>query len=491
VEHLVFGLLQNPLPFWSREVASKLRNLTLSWSRYDYHRRIIEETSIDRILMEALESGYKYCFIQSYGHIISEHWYPEEQKGISLLTALEHWIEETDFFVTGHILHQNGVYGLDEKCLLVDLEDYREWDCPAFNPQCPEPVEVIRPVDRSRGLFPTDQVNMTRPQLPGWNFIRESLERQKPVYRFNEDIRHLTLNLVSREPTPGFTHYLTQGLADFSAQGEEHLLTEDQTKFLTLVDLQFKNAPHGVFLWNLEPYDDIASPAQGFQPPLTSLYSVAAGFKPNRILFTHGFDEKTRVVFFDYSLKALEVKRVLHEEWDGEDFPRFVKYLFRKFPYPETYYQLWKDVTPENLDWRDIDRMWLQELEKWGGEDVFRQHWKEYKKLKHLYIHCNILTDPGPLIDCIEPEPNAVIWWSNAFFTMYSNWHYPVDERKQYFEDWINKLAQKNPHLLVNGSDYNNTGINHISVQQYLQHCQMLNPDYLNPVPFHKVEIRY
>jgi hypothetical protein len=35
-------------------------------------------------------------------------------------------------------------------------------------------------------------------------------------------------------------------------------------------------------------------------------------------------------------------------------------------PPPGTYYQLWKGVTPENLDWKEIHRLWRQELEKWG-----------------------------------------------------------------------------------------------------------------------------
>src|SRR5215469_14732308 len=60
-------------------------------------------------------------------------------------------------------------------------------------------------------------------------------------------------------------------------------------------------AERGVFVLNYESYDDIPGPPAGFSPPVSTLYCVAAGLKPNRILETHGFDDASRVVFFDYS----------------------------------------------------------------------------------------------------------------------------------------------------------------------------------------------
>ena len=42
-------------------------------------------------------------------------------------------------------------------------------------------------------------------------------------------------------------------------------------------------------------------------------YSVAAGLKSNWILQTHGFDDKTTLVYLDYSEQALRFKRLLHE----------------------------------------------------------------------------------------------------------------------------------------------------------------------------------
>ena len=78
-----------------------------------------------------------------------------------------------------------------------------------------------------------------------------------------------------------------------------------------------EKAGRGVFVLNYESYDDIAEPPPGFTPPVSTLYCVAAGLKPNRILATHGVDADSRVVFFDYSQQALDFRRGLDGECGG------------------------------------------------------------------------------------------------------------------------------------------------------------------------------
>ena len=72
--------------------------------------------------------------------------------------------------------------------------------------------------------------------------------------------------------------------------------------------------------------------------------------------------------------------------------------LFQRFPHPDTFYQLWDDVTPENVDWKDIEFVWQRELNRWGGPDAMRDHWQAYARLEHEYVCCNLLTDPAPLL---------------------------------------------------------------------------------------------
>jgi hypothetical protein len=485
---LVFGLLASSADLTDTKLAAKLRSYTISWSRYGYRGPILEDTTIDAILIRALQRGYRWCLIQRVGHIIDEHWYPSHWNRVTFEAGLAGWLETTDFFVTGNI-SRNGSkgFGLDDRCLLVDLSLYDAFGRPAYDCVVNDPVECVEPLvrrlerdgcSRLAALMPGRERRMRIPSARGWKFIDVSLRDGKPVYQFPPELDE---HRVVLSPTAG----------DGGCRMEAPTNGERQQRFLAAIDVQAQNARRGVFLWNIESYKDMQTPPQFFQGPISSLYSVAAGFKPNAILHSHCFDDQSRVVFFDYSANALEVKRLLQEEWDGHDYPRFVQYLFRKMPYPETYYQLWGGQTPETVAGADLDRFWQAELSRWGGERAFAEHWQRYRSLRHEYMHCNVLTEPTQLFETIDDRPGAVIWWSNAFFTMYGNWLYTLEERRRLYTAWIEGLASQNPEMVLYGSDYNNQSVNQLRARDYLRYYSETNWDDLTPLQVGKYEIRF
>ena len=101
----------------------------------------------------------------------------------------------------------------------------------------------------------------------------------------------------------------------------------DQAHFLAGIHQLTGNLRNAIFVWNLESYDDIETPSKAFRPPLSTLYTVSAGFKPNRILQTHGFDANTRMVVFDYSPQGLKFRRLLQEI-----YIQWIEKLARKAP---------------------------------------------------------------------------------------------------------------------------------------------------------------
>ena len=113
-EGLVFGVVDSPLP--DPGLGHKLRDLTISWSRYDYRGLILEDRTIVAVLEQAAELGYRWCLVQRVGNIILERW-----EGDGAQTRLDHcvseWIAEHDFLALG-------AAGNDH-CLLVDV---RRWD---------------------------------------------------------------------------------------------------------------------------------------------------------------------------------------------------------------------------------------------------------------------------------------------------------------------------------------------------------------------------
>ncbi len=495
---LVFGILDTSRDIADDTATDTYRGFTISWSRYGYQDVIIQRDSVNGILDAAVAGGHRYCFIQSYGCVLAERWKLEERQHPDFFAALEAWVSSNEFLISGELTGQSDTwYGFEPGCLLVDLKVYERLGSPAFDVAADGAVELPsvdadQQDERIVALWPTARTEMRHPTLWGWNMLRAGIEADLPASSFSSDIRSHTLNLeaTSAVRRNAMQPFLGDGIAQYDGLHDVSELTVDQRAFLDVLKPQTGNARNGVFLWNIESYADIESPRDDFRRPVSTLYGVAAGFKPARMLFTHGFGPDTRVVYFDYSPAALTIKQRIVEQWDGEDFPRFVDYLFREFPHPETFYQLWDNVTPDNVDPKDIDFVWQRELQRWGGPDRLKSFWQEYSQLKHEYVLCNLLMDPAPLLESITNEPSAMIWWSNAFFTMYGNWFYSIGQRKQAYDHWAKQLAEVNPHLHLFGSDFNNTNVNSIRAGEYWEQYRRTDGDGLSPCKLYRTEIR-
>jgi hypothetical protein len=449
---LVFAIAGAPPTPGHPALAAKLRDLTISWSRYDYRGRILEDATVEGVLDQAVELGYRWCLVQEPGHLILERWHADAAHERFALSVMR-LIDEREFLMLGAVVGDDfRGHRLDDQCLVVDVGRYAELGRPA-----------------------------------GSELADVSLRNGLPVHDLGAvfEGRRLALGRQGRR----LARYLGNGILSYGDR--ETGLDAETGAFLADVRRQVADAPRGVFLWNLEPYDDVQTTPQGFEPPVSSLYCVASGFKPNMILESLGFDDRTRVVFFDYSANALEVKRLLLDDWDGRDFPAFARRLFRKVPSRVAYYHLWDGATPETLDWTTMERAWERELELWGGERAFEEHWSRYRRLRHEFVVCDLLESATPLLARVEPERDAVVWWSNAFFTVRGNWLYEADERRRLYERWIDGLAERNPELFLYGSDFCNSSVNDIRAREYLALLRDTSPNELVPLGAGAVEIRF
>lgn len=495
---LVYGLLDTSSSMADPRVAARLRDLTITWSRYDYHGPIIERATIDAILARAAEQGFRYCFIQGYGQIIPERWDPGRNGGPDFRSALIEWVREQRLLAAGRILSDgDGGYGLDPRCLLVDVAAYVQCGRPSFGDpdgrsrELPTALEIGHD-GHIAALQPSGRSRRAVPGLPGWGLVRASLHHGIPVLTLPTPIREHVLDL---RPGPSAD---ANGSDGASAGGLDPAGSDDgagerdrpQAAFLASVRLQAENARRGVFLWNLEAYHDVETPPPGFAGPVSTLYAVAAGFKPNRILQTHGMDPETRVVFFDYSAQALAVRRTMVEEWDGEDFPRFARGLLDRFPPSGTFYQGGADARPDTIDWTAFRARWDREVGRLGGPAVFREHWRRYRALPHTYVRGDVLVAAAPLLAHVRREPRAVMWFSNAPFTVYGNWLHPPDVRRARYVRWIEQLAERNPDMLLYGSDYNNSNVNCITAGEYWRLYQERDGGPLEPAHLYEHEVR-
>lgn len=497
MKDIVFALIDNEAA-QGNDSNARMRELTLAWSRYGYHGDLIEDDSIDSAIKQAAKTSARFCLVQSAGHVIDEQWYLSHWQREGFYQGIKRLMSHNDFLVAGEWNEsQRACIGLQTDCFLVNLDQYRTIGQPKFGND-DNAVRTMIGAQRSitsnnqQQLLSADKEPRDKYELnviadvQGWNFIQSSFANALPVFRFGDAINNCRFNLATQSDRSAFTKLIGKNV--FNA---ENLigLTQDQSTFIERIQKQFKDAQKGAFLFNIEPYDDLIQKPNS--TPLDALFSVAAGFKPYRILHSQGFNQNTKVVLFDYSLKALEVRRYIVENWDGINFPKFVRRLFKEFPQEDVFYQLWYQATPETLDWDDMEHMWQQELEKWGGAEAFQQHWTQCRALPHKYLHCDLLQDRESLMHELSQHQTSYIWWSNAFFTIFSHWHYRPAERKAHYFNWVTELSKVAPNCQINGADHNNMAVNGLSAEQYFKQFNQERCDELTPQRIHNIEIQF
>lgn len=459
MKDLIFALV-NPKSDKKDKTKQVLRELSLAWSRYGYHGDFIEQDCIDLALLAACETNARYCLIQSVGHVIDEQWFLPHWKKEGFYQGITRLIKTKNFLIAAEL----GAGGIKTDCFIVDLQRYRLLGFPHFG-----------------------YANKSEKKISGWNLIRICQHQNLPIIKFYDAINDSRFDLSSYKGN-------SNRLVELIGQPVDHIkLTQNlnvaQSTFLYRIKKQLSDAKNGAFLFNIESYADLIQ--ENSKDSLDALFSVAAGFKPYRILYTHGFHSQTQVIAFDYSKKALEIRQYIVENWDGVDFPQFIKQIFKRFSQSEVFYQMWYQASPDSLDWDDVEQLWQLELEKWGGALSFKQHWQKCCKLPHQYLHCDLLDKKELLLKEIARYDKSYIWWSNAFFTIFSHWYYSASERKEQYLQWIKALTQVSPNCQINGADHNNIAVNGLNAKQYYQKFDQLGCDLLIPQKINRIEISF
>lgn len=440
----IVGIYDDRDTIHNKELANRYKELTEFFVRHikvtsnDY---IVGKT-INDVLNKALEKDVDYCIVMSIGHFISSP---------NFFTYINSWIDKIDFFVTGHIIDKESnnsqndsdghYWGLHKQCMIVNLRYYEEFGKPDWGDRfkSEDKIELIR-AKRSKTdihddytpifLEPTKDTQVCTPYVDGWNFINKSLENDLIVYNFHPKIRD----------TKKYTY------------PSKHIeVLKEQLGWISKI---LTGAPDCVFLWNTEPYLDILK-TEG--TPIKKLYSVAAGFKPNFMLYKYGFYDDTEIVYFDYSKQALAFKKFLLKEWDGKDYPKFLYKAKKEYNINETF--------GASTEGKTYEELWKKEVLSWGSEENLYLHWQKYRKLKHTFIHCDILETPEKIINQITDGENSYIWWSNAFHTVAAHYTKTIDTLKDHYNNkWVKELENKNSNLRCFGTDIINTKLRNLKI---------------------------
>lgn len=427
---LVLALLDTSSSLDVAGLAARLRSLTIDWARFKYDGPMVEGSDLAGVLSLAADLGARVgaplCLVQAHGHVLTEVWRPEGRPERDLLAALVTWFRSLPTANDRPLAAVRRGDRFPAGCWLVDLAAWQR----GGRPNLAETAAVL-------------------PDFPTW------------FYGCALDLRPAEAAVA-----PALARLLSP---DDGGIGSAQTAFPDPVarQFVATVRRLVTDLPRGVFIWNIESYADIDPPPAEFRGPLASVYTVAAGLKPNRLLETHGFDATTRVVYCDYSAPGLAFRRCLLDDWDGRDYPSFVRRLFARLPTDQAYYCLWEGQTPETVDWATMAARWQSEVDAWGGASVLAHHWRRYRRLPHHFVEVNLLGDRSPLLTSLADEPAAAIWWSNAFFSVVSNWRLPASARRQVYRAFLRELAERAPRLWLYGASSDNLAVNAVQAADY------------------------
>ena len=448
-------------------ILRRLEDLTISMCQFDHFGPVIVSDSVDELLHSAVEQQSEICVFLATGRIMVRHQDHSRCIDSNLIKSLREWALGHEFLVMGDLTFgPNDKVGLLPGCFAVDLVKYLALDRPSFSDGAGRTAGKVRLASISddaaeiMSIEPSGGEEILLDPAHGGSFIQASLSAGLRVCGLNETMRRTVCDLWPKtDPEARLLETLLgPGIASFDLDRGANPLLDRCGQLLRQVQIQVTSAQKGVFLFNYENYDDIAELADRVPMRVNRLYSVAAGFKPNRILEVFGFSEDTKIVFFDYSKNALKWKKGFVTEWDGTDLVDFVlKYASET---PDAYYHI--GTNPELLR-----EKWDREIDRWGGARIFASHWRRYAGLRHDFVLCDVIRAPGPLLDCLEDSPGSVIWWSDTFYSASVSWLWLFDqsEVETAWRHWLGGLSGRCPDLLSIGVDLDNRNISGVTVE--------------------------
>lgn len=169
------------------------------------------------------------------------------------------------------------------------------------------------------------------------------------------------------------------------------------------VIIKRKNIPSSpIYFVNTEP----SSPkvANEIKDTVFQQYvGATAGFKLLYYAYTYGIDiETTKFIWYDFDPHSCAFKRDLLAEWNGIDYPAYVK--------------SWCERNPEanTLLLKQVDKQWNNILEHFGGEHSWLDFWMQVQLCEHTVLEVDLVKDHKKITDMLENK-STFFWSSNIY----------------------------------------------------------------------------
>jgi len=430
---------------------TRLAELTTFFTVFSFNLPIAEMPFAGSI-ESALEKGNKdFCLIQNCGHTF----YGGDELSVDFNAALD-----ACDFMTGHIMDRAGYFYMHDQCLLVNRRAWERLGKPPFGNPVKSRQTVALPERSPENvhdnytplwLKPTGrELTLEVPFGYGWNGISEGLKHGLTINNWSESMRRFKRHCYAYY---GDIMTWSAALSDVTTAPEtDDKMLKMMLDFLRNTPNRF-DAPDWVFVFNSE--SDIDIPLLRYRKGLDTAFVLASGFKANRILETTGFHDATKVVVYDYSKPALELKRLMVQEWDGRDYAAF---FAQARPRVDAACGTKATYVPEAVtkDAAATTREFHREMGTvFRSNDQWLAHWQRYRQLPHTFVHVDVLRQPAEMAAMLEAHAtgHAVIWISDMFNSPNAVGKFAFDRRKDAYNGITRALAARTESSLIIGNE--------------------------------------
>lgn len=454
--------LYNQLGHKSKEYSDHVRAITMFDIRVSMHRfqngdltvdTVLEDNNIDALINKAYDSGCNFIYLMSIGYITSDH---------GLLNEIHKFATDNQYWLVGHILedgkynkHQPGAwFQLHPQSFYLNLDVWANLGKPKFGDKTTVVDFKIPNYNRSTDnihddytplwlmvdLDSTVENKFTGILNPGWNLLATMLSAGCKVGNFTESIRRKKSYLYPEIDDDRFERILA---------GEQGITVEPTgptyAQYYYLKETDFTNVTGAVFVFN---NDSMNLERLQYYPmtKLNTLYAVAAGFKPIQLLTQVDYSE-ARVVYIDYSQDALNYRKWLVENWDGNDYMQAIT----------QYKQVNPDFDPIWMPGKQslYPAEWENTLKLFGGKKQWLKLWNKYTSLPHEYFKINLLGDYQVMLDDMKcHQGNNMIWISNSFNTPATIRNFAPGVLQTHWDKFLNDITTNNLCVQVVGCDH-------------------------------------
>ena len=154
-------------------------------------------------------------------------------------------------------------------------------------------------------------------------------------------------------------------------------------------------------------------------------------------------------IFFDFHQKSLDWIKHLKDNWDGNNFPEFLKKQDEE--YKSCFKYIHKDVLANQKKLFD----------DFGGEEQFKNLWLKFKSCKAEFTLCDLYNpeEVESLLDRIQKKSTPFIYYSNIFSTDFTLIYRTADYVENYRKGIIEYISEHYPTAITHGTNINGTWV--------------------------------